>query len=149
MRYQNWDVLLFPADSRVPLQEFDTKCFALDPSKYGLSADDHQRLKVVGSRITTLQGPSNAEIDNFESMTLVPTVTSFVASLERHTPFRISIHSWKKPMASRLLQSYKTRDERVMFEARIYIDGTLQAYDPARTWEAYETDAICQSTFFR
>jgi hypothetical protein len=39
MRYQNWDVLLFPADSRVPLQEFDTKCFALDPSKCQLCSD--------------------------------------------------------------------------------------------------------------
>lgn len=26
MRYQSWDVLLFPADSRIPIQEFDTKC---------------------------------------------------------------------------------------------------------------------------
>jgi hypothetical protein len=64
-------------------------------------------------------------------MTIVPIVTSFVASLERHSPFRISIHSWKKPTASRILQSYKMRDERVMFEARIYIDGALQAYNPA------------------
>lgn len=34
MRYQNWDVLLFPRDSRIPIQEFDTKCFALDQSKF-------------------------------------------------------------------------------------------------------------------
>ena len=78
-------------------------------------------------RITTLQPSSRPDIDNFESMTLVPTVTSFVASLERNNPFRVSIHSWKKPEASKLLQVYKTDDERVMFEARIYIDGTLQA----------------------
>lgn len=61
-------------------------------------------------------------------MTIVPTVTSFITSLEPRTPFRISIHSWKKPTASRILQSYKTRDERVLFEARIYIDGVLLAY---------------------
>ena len=30
MRYQSWDVLLFPLESRIPFQEFDTKCFALD-----------------------------------------------------------------------------------------------------------------------
>lgn len=82
-------------------------------------------------------------------MTLVPTVTSFVASLERHSPFRISIHSWKKPVPSRLLQSYKTRDEKVMFEARIYIDGTLQAYGSAHIRGIYETDMIFQSTLFR
>jgi hypothetical protein len=28
MRYENWDVLLFPAGSKVPLQEFKTQCFA-------------------------------------------------------------------------------------------------------------------------
>lgn len=67
------------------------------------------------------------EIDNFESLTIVPTVTSFIASLEPQSPFRISIHSWKKPTASRMLQTYRTRHERVMFEARIYVDGALQA----------------------
>lgn len=34
MRYQHWDVLLFPDSSRVPVQEFDTKCHLLhDQSK--------------------------------------------------------------------------------------------------------------------
>ena len=27
MRYQNWDVLLFPEDSKTPIQEFKTACF--------------------------------------------------------------------------------------------------------------------------
>lgn len=27
MRYENWDVLLFPANSKVPIQEFKTQCF--------------------------------------------------------------------------------------------------------------------------
>lgn len=27
MRYENWDVLLFPETSKVPLQEFKTQCF--------------------------------------------------------------------------------------------------------------------------
>lgn len=34
MRYQAWDVLLFPGDSRVPIQEFDTKCYPIDQSEY-------------------------------------------------------------------------------------------------------------------
>jgi hypothetical protein len=34
MRYQSWDVLLFPQDSRTPIQEFDTKCFVLDQSQW-------------------------------------------------------------------------------------------------------------------
>lgn len=27
MRYENWDVLLFPATSKAPIQEFKTQCF--------------------------------------------------------------------------------------------------------------------------
>jgi len=29
MRYLHWDVLLFPDESRIPIQEFDVKCHAL------------------------------------------------------------------------------------------------------------------------
>lgn len=27
MRYENWDVLLFPENSKIPVQEFKTQCF--------------------------------------------------------------------------------------------------------------------------
>jgi hypothetical protein len=34
MRYQNWDVLLFPDLSKIPLQEFKTSCSVIqDPGK--------------------------------------------------------------------------------------------------------------------
>ena len=29
MRYQNWDVLLFPTGLRIPIQEFKTACYAI------------------------------------------------------------------------------------------------------------------------
>ncbi|KIW88621.1 uncharacterized protein Z519_10667 [Cladophialophora bantiana CBS 173.52] len=101
MRYQNWDVLLFPGDLRTPIQEFDTKCF------------------VLGQK-----GTSDKYRSSFESMTLVPILTSFIASLERGAAFRISIHSWDMPTPSHLLLSYKTPDETILFEARVYVDGT-------------------------
>lgn len=28
MRYDNWDVIVFPRDSHVPIQEFKTTCYA-------------------------------------------------------------------------------------------------------------------------
>jgi hypothetical protein len=65
--------------------------------------------------------------NHFESMTLVPILTSFVASLERGASFRISIHSWEKPKPSQLLLSYKTPDESTLFESRVYLDGVLVA----------------------
>lgn len=60
-------------------------------------------------------------------MTLVPVLTSFVSSLERGAEFRVSIHHWDKPQPSRLLFTYKTPDEAVLFESRVYIDGMLVA----------------------
>ncbi|GAT19034.1 similar to An12g00400 [Aspergillus luchuensis] len=27
MRYEDWDVILFPESSKVPIQEFKTQCF--------------------------------------------------------------------------------------------------------------------------
>ncbi|KAG0651171.1 hypothetical protein D0Z07_2358 [Hyphodiscus hymeniophilus] len=30
MRYQNWDVLVFPDESKVPIQEFKTSCHVID-----------------------------------------------------------------------------------------------------------------------
>ena len=45
MRYLNWDVLLFPADSKIPLQEFKTSCYAvLDSEIMDGSAGGLQRL---------------------------------------------------------------------------------------------------------
>ena len=34
MRFQDWDVLLFPKGSGVPMQEFHTKCYALKESEH-------------------------------------------------------------------------------------------------------------------
>lgn len=60
-------------------------------------------------------------------MSLIPILTSFVASLDRGSPFRVSIHCWEKPNPSNLLLSYKAPGEAVLFEAKVYIDGMLMA----------------------
>jgi hypothetical protein len=63
----------------------------------------------------------------------LPTVASFIPNLPFGFPFRISIHSWEKPLPSRsmaaLMQMHHNR-EIVMFEARAFIDGHCVAYDP-------------------
>ncbi|KAK4943195.1 2-isopropylmalate synthase (Alpha-isopropylmalate synthase) (Alpha-IPM synthetase) [Elasticomyces elasticus] len=111
MRYQSWDVLLFPGDSRVPIQEFDTKCYAIDQN----------------IRVPALSPVNDINPNKFESITLTPILTCFVASLERGSSFRVSIHSWEQPKPSHILLSYKTPEEAVLFEARVYIDGILMA----------------------
>ncbi len=127
MRYQNWDVLLFPADSKIPIQEFDTKCYALEQSERpSTSRRIIYELTTSDGRASTLQAIDGGH-NSYESMTILPTLTCFVASLDRGSSFRVSIHSWEKPKPSNLLRSYKTPEEVVLFEAKVYIDGILMA----------------------
>jgi len=55
-------------------------------------------------------------------------LTGFVSSLEAGQSFRVSIHSWEKPRASDLLLSYQPAPDRIMFEAKLIIDGHLKAH---------------------
>ncbi|KAG4027348.1 hypothetical protein MFRU_031g00950 [Monilinia fructicola] len=100
MRYQNWDVLMFPNElCKIPLQEFKTSCQVVqDP-------------EIHHSQNTAL---------------LLPTVTCFIPSLAAGEPFRISIHSWQNPEASRYIHQIDSRHaEHVMFEARVFVDGRI------------------------
>lgn len=42
MRYDNWDVILFPRDSLVPIQEFRTACYASQDE--GMFVQPHVRI---------------------------------------------------------------------------------------------------------
>lgn len=57
-----------------------------------------------------------------------PILTTFVPSMSRNSPFRISIHSWKKPNPTRMMESLMQPDDAVMFEMRVLIDGRFIAY---------------------
>ncbi|RDW77337.1 hypothetical protein BP6252_05390 [Coleophoma cylindrospora] len=102
MRYQDWDVLIFPDESKAPLQEFKTACQVVHDSECCLFPN---------------QEP------------LLPTVTSFISALAEGEPFRVSIHCWTDPEPSRLLQSITKYAEQAIFEARVFIDGNLVRYD--------------------
>lgn len=64
MRYQDWDVLLFPSgdEAQIPVKEFRTQCYIELPA----------------------DGSPNQ----------IPLLTSFVPSLPAGAPFQISVHSW-------------------------------------------------------
>ncbi|KAH7364171.1 hypothetical protein BKA65DRAFT_572413 [Rhexocercosporidium sp. MPI-PUGE-AT-0058] len=112
MRYQNWDVLLFPDQHKVPLQEFKTSCQVIqDPESHNLQLNP----------------------------LLLPTVTSFIPGLPAGAPFRVSVHCWQNPEVSRYCQSLKKPSDVVMFEARLFIDGRLAGskwFDRSGPWPA-------------
>ncbi|KAH7150253.1 hypothetical protein B0J13DRAFT_673958 [Dactylonectria estremocensis] len=99
MRYEDWDILLFPRGCEVPLKEFKVACTVVH---------DHEFSHTHGS---------------FG----IPTLCCWVPSLPAGTPFQISIHSWAVPTISQFAKTYSGYPDSVKFEARLFIDGRLVA----------------------
>lgn len=114
MRYENWDILLFPEGSRVPVQEFKTQCFVTKDSE-----SPYVQLPSIVNPSTYYPVQGN--------MGQVPVLTAFIPSLEKDAPFRVSIHSWDKPRPSRFIERLMQPDDVLLFEARVFIDGVLTA----------------------
>ncbi|WAO84898.1 Hypothetical protein NCS54_00212800 [Fusarium falciforme] len=99
MRYEDWDVLLFPRDCGIPFREFGVTC------------------EVV----------QDTEFAHIHGICGLPTVNCFVPSLAPGAPFQISIHSWNTPTISQFTKSYSNHVNDVKFETRLFIDGRLVA----------------------
>ncbi|SPQ24860.1 48ac7aee-4810-46c8-84d6-f8556c4a085b [Thermothielavioides terrestris] len=101
MRYEDWDVILFPTgrDSKIPLKEFKVACHV-----------------VPDVELAHIHGPAG-----------VPVMTCFVPSLPPGVPFQISLHCWRRPEISQFTRTYSKHSDLVKFEARIMIDGRLVA----------------------
>ncbi|KAI9677205.1 MAG: hypothetical protein M1829_002779 [Trizodia sp. TS-e1964] len=100
MRYQNWDILLFPRGSKTPVQEFKTRCAVVQTSGLHTSGNPDQSAQVP-----------------------LPTLTCFIPSLAAGFPFRISIHNWGETRSHLNDEALRRFDETVIHEARLYIDG--------------------------
>jgi len=100
MRFDDWDVILFPTgrDSKIPVKEFKVACHVVP---------DLELSHINGSGM--------------------PVVTCFVPSLAAGTPFQISIHCWRNPEISQFTRNYSKHTELVKFEARVLLDGRLVA----------------------
>ncbi|KAI3559050.1 hypothetical protein CABS01_13679 [Colletotrichum abscissum] len=99
MRYDNWDVLLFPGSGSVPLKEFKTDCSVIPD---------------LESKLASSPGSFG-----------LPVVHGFVPSLPRNMPLTVSIFSWTIPSISNPNQNANL----AVFAARVYIDGELVAED--------------------
>ncbi|PSR81298.1 hypothetical protein BD289DRAFT_484497 [Coniella lustricola] len=111
MRYDDWDVLLFPSnsDERVPFKEFSVNCHVV----------------------------ADAESPHGRTSLGLPVMTCFVPSLQPGSPFHISIHCWGTPTISQYALTYSKFPALVKLEARIMIDGRMVAstsFDPVGDW---------------
>ncbi|OAL70931.1 hypothetical protein A7D00_4593 [Trichophyton violaceum] len=113
MRFENWDVLLFPEGSKVPLQEFKTNCFV---------TRDHESPYLQAQAVLN-PGPYYSQSGVQGNPGQLPVLTCFLPSLPRDTPFRVSVHSWNRPRPTRIMEGLMQPEDSVMFEVRIFIDG--------------------------
>ena len=130
MRFLNWDVLLFPETSRVPVQEFRTACHAVHDTEI-LHEDYVSGLGPIPSplsltsRLLCVVFPDDELGNNPHRQ--IPIMTSFVANQMDGMPFKISIHTWWAPGPSQGLQPLLDGARQPCFEARTFIDGALVA----------------------
>ncbi|KAH8675274.1 hypothetical protein BX600DRAFT_167939 [Xylariales sp. PMI_506] len=100
MRYEDWDVLLFPKDSKVPLKEFKTQCHVVHDHEFAIAHGSYG----------------------------LPTMTCFVPGLSTGTFFNISLHCWNQPEISQsTTKQFSEHLELVQFEARVFVDGAMVA----------------------
>ncbi|KAL7911858.1 hypothetical protein GGI35DRAFT_300849 [Trichoderma velutinum] len=99
MRFEDWDILLFPRDCKVPVKEFKVACHVIHDTEF-----------------TSPHGSFG-----------LPTVCCFIPSLPSGTPFQVSIHSWSSPIVSQFTGCYSKYGDSANFEARVFIDGQLVA----------------------
>ncbi|KAL1963225.1 hypothetical protein VTN77DRAFT_8550 [Rasamsonia byssochlamydoides] len=114
MRYENWDVLLFPEGSKVPIQEFRTQCFVT-------------RDRESPYLLTSAFVDPSPFYPTPRSVGQLPVLTAFIPSLPQNSAFRVSIHSWEKPRPSRTMESFMQPDDAVLYEVRIFVDGLCVA----------------------
>lgn len=102
MRYDDWDVILFPTgqDAGIPFKEFKVACHVVP----------------------------DFELSHIHGTVGLPVMTCFVPSLAPGSGFQISIHSWRVPEISQFTRTYSKHTDLVKFEARVMIDGRLVAF---------------------
>ncbi|KAJ5893023.1 hypothetical protein N7504_009714 [Penicillium tannophilum] len=114
MRYENWDVLLFPEGCKVPIQEFKTQCFVTKDT-------ESPYLQISATMSPPSYYPAQGNVGQ------VPVLTTFIPSMPKDSCFRVSIHSWDKPRPSRFMEKLMEPEDVLMFEGRVFIDGQLVA----------------------
>lgn len=105
MRYDDWDVILFPTgrDAKIPFKEFKVACHAIPDVE-----------------LSHIHGSAGMSV-------MMPVMTCFVPSLPAGSSFQISLHCWRNPEISQFTRTYSKHMELVKYEARILLDGRLVA----------------------
>ncbi|KAF2207318.1 hypothetical protein CERZMDRAFT_102595 [Cercospora zeae-maydis SCOH1-5] len=103
MRFEDWDVLIFPGtgpEAHIPIQEFGVEC-------YGVT--DNRLLK--------------------DETITAPLMTCFIPSLRAGEPFQISLHSWKPRPFNFRPAGEPHPDRPQVWQFKITVDGNVMCVD--------------------
>ncbi|KAK0285928.1 hypothetical protein LTS00_010719 [Friedmanniomyces endolithicus] len=95
MRFQDWDVLLFPSGSHVPLREFRIACYAQQDPDHPV----HPRATTTTTSSTNSTNNTTTTTTTTAAAATTPLLTAFVPSLTAGAGFQVSVHSWSTPTA--------------------------------------------------
>lgn len=129
MRYQNWDVLLFPHGTNVPLAEFRTNCVFVQAGE-------------------TMGSDPNGRALTLTARSRCPVVVTYVPSLEAGAAFTVSLHSWTPPKLAEkvVLEASGACVNFTAFRVRVVVDGALvSCVKPARVACKQVTDDYSES----
>lgn len=115
MRYQDWDVLLFPSAviSTSPTAHAGNSV----SSSNGVAVDTHIPVKEFRTTCHTELSPTSPHS--------IPLVTCFIPSLPKGAPFQISVHSWVKTGPRLGFASAAGNPQKVeeVWQAKVVVDG--------------------------
>lgn len=150
MRYEDWDVLLFPADSRAPFKEFKAVCHVVKDPGTSPSGDHRSDqpfiLPILFGPLCSLTEPP-LEFSEAQGSYGLPTVCCFTPSHDGGAPFQVSVHSWQTPTISQVTRAYSKHPEDAKFEIRVFVDGRLTMYgNPRHIYPIWSRQVLADST---
>ncbi|KAJ5481030.1 hypothetical protein N7539_006924 [Penicillium diatomitis] len=110
MRYNVWDVVIYPADTGIPLQEYQVNYQVVQDrdSPYLTNPDLMQR--ALGANDVVTWGK-------------VPLITCFIPSMKELVPMQVSIHHWAYPEPTWITLSTMIPGDTLVYGMRVLVDG--------------------------
>ena len=130
MRFDNWDVLLFPITSKVPIPEFKIEAYSVDdleapPIFAGYDANNQQCPISLEQNLNGSGIVNPSLIQNSFSYAQIPLLSCFVPSQSEGTKFMVSIHSWESIHYNLVHPGAELGTKLHCFQVRIFVDGHL------------------------
>ncbi|KAF7713858.1 Uncharacterized protein PECH_000809 [Penicillium ucsense] len=110
MRYNVWDVVIFPADTGIPLQEYQVNYQVVQDRDSPYLTNPVLMQRALGANDVVTWGK-------------VPLITCFIPSMKEFVPMQVSIHHWAYPEPTWITLSTMIPGDALVYGMRILVDG--------------------------